>query len=323
MPNHTHQISAGSSADWNDFFAGSTSAYGINPTYSGSAYSSPLSSVGGGLAHNNLQPYIVLNYIIKATSGVSTTDSVIVSRVGAVELDIETIQTVGYRLVQTLTLTSSTTFTKATYSWLRAVKVRLVGGGGGGGATPAPPSGSNTSGNGGGGGCYAERLITDISGMSSSVTVTVGAGGSGGTAATNNAATGGTSSFGSFCSASGGSPGILGSNSSSVGMTFPSDAFTSRGGTSGVGDLIIPGGQGGSGFMSGGNGNAMGGSGGSSMLAGSIATPGYPGSGAFARNGPNGQNYGGGGGGGSSLQASGSTTGGAGAPGIVILELYA
>jgi microcystin-dependent protein len=65
MPSHTHQISVGSGGDWNDFFAGSTSAYGINPTYSGSAYSSPLSSVGGGGAHNNLQPYIVVNYIVK------------------------------------------------------------------------------------------------------------------------------------------------------------------------------------------------------------------------------------------------------------------
>jgi microcystin-dependent protein len=49
-------------------------------------------NTGGGEAHNNLQPYIVLNYIIKATSGVSTTDSIIVSRVGTAELDIEAVE---------------------------------------------------------------------------------------------------------------------------------------------------------------------------------------------------------------------------------------
>lgn len=43
----------------------------------------------GGGAHNNLQPYVVLNYIIKATSGVSTTDSAIVERVGQLELEAE------------------------------------------------------------------------------------------------------------------------------------------------------------------------------------------------------------------------------------------
>jgi microcystin-dependent protein len=300
-----------------------TTATNQSTTATNQATTATNQNTGGGEAHNNLQPYIVLNYIIKFSAGETPGDSELTTRVGAAELDIDTIQSVGYRLVQTLYLTSNTTFTKATYPWLRAVKVRLVGGGGGGGSTVAPASGTNASGNGGGGGCYAERFITDISGMSSSVTVTVGAGGGGGSAATNNAAAGNTSSFGSFCSGNGGSPGLLGSQVSSVSFTIPNDSFTSRGGTTGVGDLVIPGGQGGVGFMQGGNANAMGGAGGSSILAGSIATPGYPGSGGFARNGPIGQNYGGGGGGGSSLQSAGSTTGGAGAPGIVILELYA
>ena len=85
MPSHTHQISVGSSADWNDYLAGSTSPYGIEPNYSGTGYSSPLSSVGGGGAHNNLQPYIVLNYIIKTSAGVTAGDSELATRVGAVE----------------------------------------------------------------------------------------------------------------------------------------------------------------------------------------------------------------------------------------------
>ena len=85
MPSHTHQISVGSSADWNDYLAGSTSTYGIEPNYSGTAYSSPLSTVGGGGAHNNLQPYIVLNYIIKTSAGITSGDSELATRVGAVE----------------------------------------------------------------------------------------------------------------------------------------------------------------------------------------------------------------------------------------------
>ena len=59
-----------------------------NETMSG-AGSTALSPVtgytGGGTAHNNLQPYVTVNYIIKATAGVSTNDSTFVTRVGAVE----------------------------------------------------------------------------------------------------------------------------------------------------------------------------------------------------------------------------------------------
>jgi hypothetical protein len=42
-------------------------------------------NTGGGGAHNNLQPYIVLNYIIKATSGVTAGDTALETRVGSLE----------------------------------------------------------------------------------------------------------------------------------------------------------------------------------------------------------------------------------------------
>lgn len=48
-----------------------------------SAYNLP--GIGGGQAHNNLQPYIVTNYIIKATSGWSAGDSELAQRVGVLE----------------------------------------------------------------------------------------------------------------------------------------------------------------------------------------------------------------------------------------------
>jgi microcystin-dependent protein len=42
-------------------------------------------NTGGGGAHNNLQPYIVLNYIIKTSAGVTSGDSELATRVGVVE----------------------------------------------------------------------------------------------------------------------------------------------------------------------------------------------------------------------------------------------
>ena len=57
MPNHNHKIGV----DNNTFGAGS---YPNNRALEGTGLTT--SSTGGGQAHNNLQPYIVLNYIIKA-----------------------------------------------------------------------------------------------------------------------------------------------------------------------------------------------------------------------------------------------------------------
>jgi microcystin-dependent protein len=52
--------------DVNDYLGGSGAAYGIATPYStGGAEYNIASTRGGGGAHNNLQPYIVLNFIIK------------------------------------------------------------------------------------------------------------------------------------------------------------------------------------------------------------------------------------------------------------------
>lgn len=63
MPAHTHDVSGGST----------NASIGGFGNFAGGSSGATSSSTGGGNAHNNLQPYIVLNYIIK--SNVTTTDA--------------------------------------------------------------------------------------------------------------------------------------------------------------------------------------------------------------------------------------------------------
>jgi hypothetical protein len=205
----------------------------------------------------------------------------------------------GYRFVQTVYFTTpgTSSFTKATYPWLRAIRVRCVGGGGGGGGV-GTTSGIGAAGGGGGGG-IAESFITDISGLDSSVTVTVGGGGAGGIG--NNAgSTGGTSSFGSI-TAGGGEGGNAsgGNNVNNAG---------GNGGTASGGDLNLPGLAAPSASR-----NAAsqgGGYGGANRPTGSA-------------NGVNGTGTYGGGGSGAQDATTVERTGGAGAGGMVMIELYA
>jgi hypothetical protein len=204
--------------------------------------------------------------------------------------------TAAYNLVQTLYYTSSGTFTKADYTWLRAIKVKCQGAGGGGSGSPTSGTGCNPAGGGGG---YAESFITDISGLASSVTVTRGAGGAAGAAGADGAA-GGNSSFGTV---------VIGNGSSAT------DLSNVRGGLggAGTGDLIVRGG-GGQGFLPGGQSSSQGGG---AFLGASNAAQ-YS---NITRTGDNGVLYGGGANGG--MRAATNASGGTGANGIVIVELYA
>jgi hypothetical protein len=210
----------------------------------------------------------------------------------------------GYRLVETIYYTSSGTFTKATYPWLRAIKAKVVGGGGGGRGI----SGTINIGEaGGGGGGYSEVFITDIAGLATSNTITVGAGG---TAASNadGGAGGDTTAFGRF----GG--GGAGATTSGRGL----------GGNGFDGDFNTPGGDGGGG-LAGLTAFAQqpAGHGGSSMLAHQATTTIFLSPGTSVA-GQAGKVYGGGGAGAACRgTASPARAGGVGAPGIVILELYA
>ena len=273
------------------------------------ADSSATEGAGVGLtgstdADSSRQPYIGINFIIKKSNGDTPGDSQLTGRVSTLEN--------GYRLVQTIQFASSGTFTKASYSWLRAVRVKLVGGGGAGGGAPAVSGGNHADGGGGGGGGYAEQLILAAS-IAASVTVTVGAGGVGGTST---GGTGGASSFNTHVVATGGTGGIVGTNNSL--------AIGAQGGTYGIGtagDLLLTGSEGGvsSGYAT----LPRSGQGGSSVMGGGAGGV-YTGSSGGKAAGAAGGQYGGGGSGaGNAQSASSATAGGSGANGIVIVELYA
>lgn len=226
--------------------------------------------------------------------------------------------TIRAGLQQVLYFTSSGTFTKATYPWLRAIRVRCQGAGGGGGGVGTIGSGQVVMSKPGTGGVYAESFITDIAGLPASVTVTRGAGGSGGSAGNNAGASGGSSSFGSLVVATGGFGG------GTADFTFPPNV--PAGGvaapTTGVGDLIIPGGDATNGLaindswvISGIPGNSFMAPQTSSLYG--IRTLGD----GFA--GAPGKLYGGGGTPAGNTFNGPARAGGAGANGIVIVELYA
>jgi len=234
---------------------------------------------------------------------------------GSAWVNVASIGAAGYRFVETVYFTSSGTFTKATYPWLRAIRVKVQGAGGGGGGVPASPLNETAAGAGGGGGAYAEKFITDIAGLDASVTVTRGAGGTGGdgTAA---ATTGGNSSFGAL-QANGGGAGAQTASTSTLAAALGGLGQTT---TSGSPDFVAKGGDAPSGLAIG-NSYASSGAGGDSFLGtvsrARVATAG-------AVEGVAGSEYGGGGAGAMSGTSNNVLrNGGNGADGIVIVELYA
>jgi hypothetical protein len=178
------------------------------------------------------------------------------------------------------------------HTWTRPEGLKYVivevqaGGGGGGGATDT----AGLRGSGGGGGGYSKKLI-EAGSLGETETVTVGAGGNGSSGG-DTASTGGTSSFGTHATATGGTGGT--GNHGQAG----------DGGVGSSGDLNLYGQRGQASVASGPLGD-----GGHSFLGGTVV-----GNGSTSVNGNTGRIYGGGGGGGGR-----NATGGAGAPGIVIV----
>jgi len=213
------------------------------------------------------------------------------------------------RTVKKQVFTSSGTYTPS--AGMIYCQIECQGGGGGGGGIAGNVSYLG-GGAGGGAGGYS-RLLATAATVGASKAVTIGAGGAGGTGNVFGSA-GGTTSVGSLCVANGGSGGggSAGTNSNPTG---------SQGGVAGTGDIAAPGGSGlnGAGFNNTTSGNAPGGNGANSVFgSGGIGAMTGPG----VANGNNASGYGAGGSGAIGYGTASNATGGAGAPGIVIITEF-
>lgn len=194
------------------------------------------------------------------------------------------------------TYTSNATWTKP--PGLKYIIVEMVGGGGGGGGC------YNYGGGAGAASGYCKKIIA-ASSLNSTESVLIGLGGSGGSPQ-NPGLDGGTSSFGSYCSATGGQGGeaqtsfIFSSDGSSGGIGIGGDINLSGQGTGGVTGSAEPRYCGGSSVFGG----------------GALANGSYSGGDGF-----NATSYGAGGSGASGYNAT-NKTGGNGSSGIVIITEY-
>lgn len=188
--------------------------------------------------------------------------------------------------------------------------VICVGGGGAGGGAATTGATTASAGTGGGGGEYAVGVFSAAT-IGASKAVTIGAGGTGVSGTTGN--TGGTSSLSTLITAIGGTGG------STVAAAAAGSASGGAGGTGGtVASYSCPGNRGGTCFFSVGAGTGYAGMGANSQL-------GEGGDGGAVNGGPGGAGTGYGAGGGSCLNfvnQAVARTGGAGAPGIIIVTEY-
>jgi hypothetical protein len=243
--------------------------------------------------------------------------------------DIEDeLRTGGYRLLGRIVYTSDDTFEKSDFPGLRAIDVQVQAPGhGAGGAGDHNAVGQITVAGGGGAGNYARSTLTADQ-LGTAESVTIGSPGQGGASRDNPGTMGGAAQFGSLVvAATGGTGGEGGQRGDEYRVSFGGSVNATAIGNC-VGDIIVPGAQGGAG-----HGFGSGTSGGSYVVAGAGAQSLF-GTGGFAyvtrsnndgSNGNAGRGFGAGGSGACAIGSGWSgvnLAGGDGAPGIVIVKLY-
>lgn len=197
------------------------------------------------------------------------------------------------------------------------VDVECQGAGGGGGGADNTGSGQSSAGIGGRAGDYVFKRFAAAD-LPAQVAVTVGLGGAGGAAGPNGGTVGGASSFASNPAVTAGG-GIAGFTYAASTLGFIGTLTTGSPAASSGGDLILPGAMGFPAVRLGSASVAMGGGGGHSRFG-----KGGVGSGSSTgANGVGASGYGSGGGGGHNTPSeTASRSGGAGAPGLVIVRTY-
>lgn len=215
--------------------------------------------------------------------------------------------------------TADKTFVKANYPGLSAIRVRVQGGGGGGAGVLGASSQAG-AGAGGSGGGYAESLFSDLTDLPETVTVVVGSGGAAGTSSSTAGSAGGESYFMNSGAFAVRAPGGNGAVASSTSATLPRVVGgTVASGTNFNGEIVKRGSFASPGILCS-TINGQAGSGGDSFLGTGGLGPSYATAGALA--GTAGGTYGGGGSGAIVLNSTLGRSGGDGAPGVVIVELY-
>lgn len=215
------------------------------------------------------------------------------------------------RYLGTRVFTASGTYTPT--AGTKKVVVTVVGGGGGGGGTFPTNASQNAAGSGGGGGAEAVGIFT--TGFSG-VAMVVGSAGV--SAAASSGTNGGVTSFGTLLTAGGGDGGerglaVISGNTarSSGGVTVTGTPLIVKAGQDGGNGTVFSVGV----ALSGKGGDTSYGYGGPPAGTGSTAGSGNPGS--------TGKNYGTGGSGAACSISDAARSGGAGQPGVIIVEEYA
>lgn len=212
------------------------------------------------------------------------------------------------------TADSPVTFSKASFGGFRAALITCAGGGGAGGGCASTAAGNSSAGAGGASGGVVQQLIIE-SDLDTNETITIGSGGTGNSNAAGNG--GGDTTFTTNLGTltGGGGPGGA---AMATGTVYTVTAYTVGGSASGVTGvpLVLAGGPGMPGFRITGV-SAMCGTGGTTPLG--LGTPGM--TSAPSGNGTSGAGYGAGGSGAISSANANNRSGGAGAPGVCIVDI--